>query len=106
MKIYMKSRLGTYEAYGVFEEGRVTVKKGSKIWLHFSEGFHKSRRVVECRNDPTCVDRFGIVLKDCEFKSPSTAAQFVNGHSTNGYNYWRIDENTRLSDWLKKLKEE
>ena len=106
MKIFMKSNRGDgYEAYGEYDNGKVVVKKGSRIRLSYADNFHRARQVVNYRDDPTCVDTNGIVLKNCRFNSSSTAAQFVSGQSTDGYIAWHLDEKTRLGDWIKQGKE-
>ena len=105
MEIYMKSKRSGYDAYGIYDNGTVIVQKGSKICLHFAETFKRANSVVAYRKDSSYVDKSGYVLQDCIFTSPSTAAQFVNGRSTNGYIAWRIDEKSNLRQWLQLQQE-
>jgi hypothetical protein len=53
-------------------------------------------------NDNNFVDENGIVLKDCSFNSPSTAAQFVTGSSRNGYLVWKTKDGKKLKDIISK----
>ena len=47
------------------------------------------------------MDENGNILKNCEFTSPSTAAQFVTGRSTNGYEAWKVEKKLSLGQYLK-----
>lgn len=104
VEVYIKSRRGDYEAKGVFEDGKLIVKKGSKIKLSFAEHIRGGQKARSYRDDPAYVDAEGNVLKDCEFGSPSTAAQFITGTSTNGYTKWFVKEKTTLSKYLGRDK--
>lgn len=105
MDVYMKAWNGEFEAYGWYENGKVTVYKGSRIRMASPDNFRKTLSVVVCRGDSSCVDENGSVLKDCVFKSPSTAAQFVSGRSTNGYLAWHVAKRMSLKSWLQNEKE-
>ena len=106
MNIYMNSKHDNYKAFGTFNDGKETVLKGSRIYLQYQKNFRHNTSVVNYRNDPSYVNINGLVLKDCEFKNPSSAAQFVNGRSTNGYIAWRIDEKINLRKWLEQTSQE
>lgn len=43
------------------------------------------------------------ILKDCRFTSPSTAAQFVTGRSSNGYEVWKVEDGKSLGSYLKEI---
>lgn len=98
MDIYMYSNRtsDTYNAKGVYNEGKVTVLKGSKIALCLKNNFRPYVVVKKYREDSTFVDKNGIVLKDIEFSSPSGAAQFVSGRSTDGWLSWKIKRGVSL----------
>lgn len=101
-KVILRSRDNLYYAEGVYVDGKLTVNKGSKIRL--GETYKKCvDLVIEYRNDRTKVDSHGNVLENIEFRSPSTAAQFVTGSSTNGYIRWRT-ENMNLKSFIEKIK--
>lgn len=82
IEVYLTSKDASYDAKGTYNEESFVVKKGSKIRLEFAEHIRGGRKAKSYRMDPNIVDSEGIVLKDCEFGSPSTAAQFVTGRST------------------------
>lgn len=100
INVFITSRRGDYRADGVFEDGKLTVKKGSKIKLTFAKHIRGGQKARSFRDDPKYVDKEGNVLMDCEFNSPSTAAQFVTGSSTNGYTKWFVQEKVNLSKYL------
>ena len=96
VSIFMNDRKGYYQASGVYEDGIVTVKKGSRIRLDFAKHIRGGTFAKSYRNDPSIVDMNGLVMIDCVFKSPSTAAQFVSGRSSNGYYAWRTSKHLLL----------
>lgn len=100
IEVYLTSKDASYDAKGSYNEESFVVKKGSKIRLEFAEHIRGGRKAKSYRMDPNIVDSEGIVLKDCEFGSPSTAAQFVTGRSTNGLVAWRVDKKTSLKAHL------
>lgn len=100
MKLILKSREQLHYAEATYDNGVVTVLKGSKI-NKASTYNRMAADAVDSRNDTTIVDDRGIVLKDVSFNSPSTAAQFVTGRSSNGYIAWRPDDKMSLKEYLK-----
>lgn len=59
----------------------ITVLAGGKISLDFANHIKGGKTAKAYRDNPEYVDGDGNILKNCEFTSPSTAAQFVNGQS-------------------------
>lgn len=104
MKISVKlaQRNGVCYAEGIFEDGALTVTKGGKINLDFASHIRGGTNAKKYRENKEYVDSDGSILKDCQFSSPSTAAQFVTGRSTNGYEAWRVNGNVHLGDYLKE----
>ena len=102
--IYLNSREGLFQAKGIYTPEQTIVLKGSVIKTAFStsEKFKGSDLVLSIRNDRAIVDDKGVLLKDYSFASPSTAAQFVTGRSSNGYVAWRVDEHTSLKRFVGK----
>ena len=102
--IYLNSREGLFQAKGIYTPEQTTVLKGSVINTKFSTSkkFKGSNFVLAIRNNRAIVDENGVVLKDCSFASPSTAAQFITGRSSNGYVAWRVDERTNLKRFVGK----
>ena len=102
MKITLKSKRNTHYAIADFENGIVTVLKDSKICL--PTAFNKmSRDAYDARKDSSLVNEKGVVLKNIQFKSVTTAAQFVTGRSVNGLIAWRIDDKISLKEYYKQV---
>ena len=100
MKIYLKSKHGLYDAEAEYKDGIIIVKKGSKIQLDFAEHIRGGKTAKKYREDKEYVNQEGIVVRDCEFTSASTAAQFVTGRSTNGLVAWKVKDKVSLKNFL------
>lgn len=87
----------TAEYYG----DSIVVKAGGEISEDFAKHIRGGRSALQYRNNPEYVQGRRII-KDCVFKSPSTATQFVTGRSTNGYEAWKVDSNKSLGVYLKE----
>lgn len=104
MEIYMYSNRteDSYDAKGEYKDGKVIVKKGSKIAQVLKDNFRPYSYVVSLRNDNTVVDEKGYIKKNVEFPSASGAAQFVSGRSTDGLMAWKISRGVNLKSVLTK----
>ena len=100
INILLKSTRGEFEATGIYDDGKVIVCKGSRINRVTSEKIGGSKTVKAIRDNNNIVDINGVLLLDCSFSSPSTAANFVTGRSANGYVAWRVDEKNSLGRFL------
>ena len=100
--LFLKTRTGHYDAKAEYDDGRMIVKKGSRVSLQLASHIRGGRKARSYLDDPSYVNDRGIVIQDCEFKSPSTAAQFVTGNSVNGYLVWKNKNGTKLKELLKK----
>lgn len=101
--IKIKLRNSTVHAQAVYDGKVVTVKAGGMISRDFAEHIKGGKSAKAYRNNSEYVNSGGLIVKDCSFNSPSTAAQFVTGRSTNGYNAWKIEStNQSLGDFLKE----
>ena len=100
IKIYAKSRrkIKTYEAEAIFYDGKVKVKKGSRINIKHGERFKPSKIVKNYLEDKTIVDENGFILKDVIFNSLSTAAMFVSGSAVNGTIFWKTADGKTASE--------
>ena len=103
MKVILKSKKDTHYAVGEYDGQRVTILPDSKINTTLSYAA-MSEKIKLIRNNPEYVSAEGLILKEIEFGSPSTAAQFVTGRSVNGYISWRIDDKISLKDYREKNK--
>lgn len=91
----------TFEAKGVYMDGKVVVFKGSTINPTFASYIKGTANAKKYRNDPSFVDSTYTVRKDIEFSSPSTAAQFVMGQSRDGYDAWKTIDGESLGKHLE-----
>lgn len=104
MRVYIKRKNNTVNAiaeYNIAEKSFV-VLKGSKVSdsIAYSTSFRGSKSIEKSRANGNVIN--GIVAKDVVFKSPSTAANFVTGTSTNGLVTWKDKNGTPLKDLLNK----
>lgn len=97
VKLYMTSKKADYNASALYENGKITVLKGSKIRQE-NPNFKRMTILDNYRNDKDIVDNNYVLLKNITFNSPSTAAQFVGDSSRNGLLYWRDKENKKLKN--------
>ena len=95
MKFYLKNRNGRFDAVGEYDEvdKSFVVLKGSLVSDDISSAptFKGANAVIERRAEFVVNCR---VVKDVAFKSPSTAANFVTGRSSDGCSLWK-DETGR-----------
>ena len=89
-------------ANGKFDGETFTVLAGGKIRTDFADHIRGGKKAKSYRDNREFVDETGNILKDCIFTSPSTAAQFVTGRSTNGYEAWKVDDKTSLGKYMKE----
>lgn len=101
INIILSSRNGSYAANAVYNDGNVIVKKGGRIDLSFADHIRGGKMSKKYRESSDYVDSEGNILRDCEFSSPSTAAQFVTGRSTNGYEAWKVEKKISLGKYLE-----
>ena len=96
MQVILKNK-EMYNAEGEYIDSKhFVVKKGSQIKLRASgKLIAKIAQIYRCNK--SYVDDNGYLLQDCFFSSPSTAAQFVKGVSTNGYISWKVGHETLRS---------
>lgn len=100
LKVYINKP--GFHADGLYDEGTVTILKGSTISASFSKCIKGITIAKEVRENPEVVDDSWNVLKDCTFPSPSTAAQFVMGQSRDGYDAWKTEEGISLGKHLEQ----
>lgn len=94
--VSMSTRNKDAFADGIYTKEKFIIKAGGKI----SKEFHGKENVKRIREDTDFVDANRTIIKECEFKSPSTAAQFVNGNISNGLRVWKVG-GVSLGDYLK-----
>ena len=88
--LVLKGRKGQFDARGTYdpEKKKFIVKKGSLVssTISHSEKFRGGDGIQKKRETTT---KDGRTIVDVEFKSPSTAANYVTGSSTNGMVAWK-----------------
>ena len=89
-----------YEAKAIYIDGRVIVCKGSQIKFTEANHFRHSEVAFSLRDNEEYVQD-GYVVKECEFDSPSIAAQFITGGSRNGYDTWKVRKGYTLGQFLQ-----
>ena len=104
LELHTVSRDNLFDAKAVYLDGSVTVKKGSRINLHFSEAFKPADVVMQKIRDSSIVSEKGVLLKDVTFKSLSTAATFVAGRISNGMITWKTPDGRYVRYTLKGEK--
>lgn len=101
IKVFISTRGNVCYAEAVYTDGVITILPGGKISSDFAEHIRGGKEAREKRNNPDYVDKSGMIIKKCEFTSPSTAAQFITGRSTNGYEAWKVEKKISLGEYLK-----
>ena len=102
MEIVMQTKTGRYDARAEYdiETKATTVKKGSLVSPTVALKFRSSRS-VDKKRDAFVKNR--ILMQDLQFKSPSSAANFVGGNSHNGYDDWRTTDGCTLRKYLESI---
>lgn len=101
IRVYISTRGNACYAEAVYSGDVITVLPGGKISSDFAEHIRGGKEAKEKRNNPDYVDKSGRIIRECEFTSPSTAAQFITGRSTNGYGAWKVEKKISLGEYLK-----
>lgn len=106
--VKMKNQKGNneYNATAEYSEKGIKVLKGSKInsKVASSNRFKLNSIATEARKNDEYVSKDGLVLKDIEFASASTAGQFVCGYSVSGMICWRTEDKKTLGEIVKGRK--
>ncbi len=102
IKMVINNKSGKFYANAVYDGKLVVVKKGGVVNQNFAESIRGGILSKQYRANRNYVSESFEILKDCTFKSPSTAAQFVTGRSVNGYNAWKVEDGKTLGKYLKE----
>lgn len=97
IKMAMKTRDGQAYAEAFYLGNKTVVIAGGRV----SKVFRGSSSAKAYRDNREFVDEEGNIIKDCVFRSASTAAQFVNGNISNGMRVWKVGNET-LGAYLEK----
>lgn len=103
IEINIKSRNSRAHAQAIYDGKQVKVKIGGIISESFAEHIKGGKSAKNYRESREYVTAEGNIIKECVFSSPSTAAQFVTGRSTNGYSAWKVEKTGQtLGEYLKE----
>ena len=94
--VTLTQRAGVASAMAEYDGKIITVLAGGKISPDFANHIRGGKIAKAYRDNPEYVDKNGNILKN-----PSTAAQFVTGRSTNGYEAWKVEKKLNLGQYLK-----
>ncbi len=97
-------RKGVVNAKGKYNEidGSLVVLKGSVISTNVAGGtFRSAKTVIKLRGNAEFVSG-NKVIKDICFKSPSSAANFVTGTSTNGLLSWKDKDGVSIKKHIEQ----
>ena len=101
MNVVLTNRARTYSANGIFDPTTKTlvVKAGSSVSKDISHSLtFRGIKILEKRRAQYVID--GITTEDVLFKSPSTAANFVTGRSSNGMILWKTEKGLSIKQVL------
>ena len=104
MKVYLKSERNKLNASGEYspEDGSVVVFAGSLLSSNVSNSkTFRGRKSIISSREGVVVDN--ILQKNIQFKSPSTAANFVTGTSSNGNRLWKTTDGTPIGELSKEV---
>lgn len=100
--VFSKTRDGVANAKGCYEGECTIVFAGSKVRASLAKSVKGGYVVRNYLNDRQYVSENGVVLQDCVFSSPSLAAMFVTGCTSNGYRVWKTEDGKNLGVYLKE----
>lgn len=100
INIYTSGRDKQYCAEGVYDGKKVIVFKGATL-NHFRAKTQVPEYISLLRTSRDYVED-NVLLKDCEFSSPSHAALFVTGNISNGLRVWKTEDGKYLRESIKK----
>jgi len=99
-EIFSFARDTTDARMKIVDGNRYIVLAGSKIDLNI---YSQESTVRKLREENADKLDDGITSAEIEFKSPSTAGQFVGGGAVNGKYYWRTKDNKKLGDFIEYI---
>ena len=99
MKVYLRSKRNNLNATGEYftEDSSLVVLKGSLLsaTVSNSKTFRGGKAIINAR-EGIVIDN--VLQNDVRFKSPSTAANFVTGTSSNGNRLWKTEDGTPIGN--------
>lgn len=93
------------QAFGVYDGEKFEVLEGSEVDISrkcHSDNIEKQRQTAIQNGNIICVDGKHKLTVSVSFTSPSSAAMFVLGGSTNGWMEWKNKNNKTLDELFRK----
>jgi len=103
MIIFLKTKSTNVDAVAEFDKdtGKVVIKKGSIVAKDLSNApTFRSRNSMLKKREGTVVD--GVLQKDLEFSSLSTAATFAVGSNRDGWITWKDGEGNTMAGLFQR----
>lgn len=102
MLFYINKRNGIKATLEFVDEKKYILHKGSNISPNIatSPSFRGAKTIEKLRNQYKIEN--GILMENIQFKSSSSAANFVTGNSSNGLILWRDENGKTLKEFLKE----
>ena len=103
IRVFLKSTKGDYDATALFNisSKEITILKDSLVSPIIAGGMFRSSNSVKKQREKT-VTKDNKLTEDVLFKSPSSAANFVTGRSTNGLIAWKTEKGLTLKKLLEQ----
>lgn len=99
MKVRLVSKRMNLLAYGEYvpETGELTVFAGSTVsdGISASKTFRGKKSIEKAREGRV---NGNVLSENVTFKSPSTAANFITGGSSNGMRLWKTEDGIAIGD--------
>lgn len=106
MRFYIVNKTKSIDAVGEYNEEtkEMTVLKGSVLsdTVVSTGSFRGTRAILKAREG---VMKENVLTEDVSFKSPSTAANFVRGSSSNGLICWKDENGKTLKEVISEVHE-
>ncbi len=93
------------KAFGVYDGEKFEVLEGSEVDMSrrcYSDNVEKQRQTAIRNGDIACVSSKHKLNVSVSFTSPSSAAMFVLGGSTNGWTEWKNKDGKTLDELFRK----
>lgn len=102
LQLHAVSRDNLFDAKATYNDGVVTVKKGSRINTKSGSGFKPTAPVKAKLEDRSLYGKDGVLTKDVSFDTLSTAASFVTGRTSNGMITWKTPDGKNVRESLRR----
>lgn len=108
MIIEVSLKQGSDYSHGLYNGKGITVCSGSFISNRVMSSTFKQAEIRKEIISKYTQERNGklVLLQDVEFSSPSAAASFCTGTSSNGLLLWKTEDGQTLSNYLRHLNDD